>query len=209
MITYILAITFCLFRSKNNILYHYSLSFQYISKEDFNKTYNKIIVSRQKQMDQHLHSLHDPFDLNHIYGLRNRLFITFNEFSKILENALLPPVLKGDKEKKIKIKDCDQITNNFILDLNSLFKVRFELENNAYLEPRIKLKLVNSGMQPPLWLKKISFRKLFLNIVNYFKHKCSHTMLIFQLIFFQNVCLKALNSVAWQGCFFLSRGSFI
>lgn len=42
------------------------------------------------------------------------------EFSNILENALLPPVLKSAKKVRIKIKEYDQQTNNYIFDLNSL-----------------------------------------------------------------------------------------
>lgn len=42
------------------------------------------------------------------------------EFSNILKNALLPPVLKSAKKVRIKIKEYDQQTNNYIFDLNSL-----------------------------------------------------------------------------------------
>jgi len=48
------------------------------------------------------------------------LFKTFIEFSNILENALLPPVLKSAKKVRIKINEYDQQTNNYIFDLNSL-----------------------------------------------------------------------------------------
>lgn len=47
--------------------------------------------------------------------------MTFNEFAKILENALLPPVLKNTKKVKIKIKEFDQQSNkDYISDLDKL-----------------------------------------------------------------------------------------
>ncbi|KAL4089531.1 hypothetical protein QTP88_024551 [Uroleucon formosanum] len=121
-------------------------------------------------MNQHLHSLHDPFDLNHIYGLRNRLFITFNEFSKILENALLPPVLKSDKEKKIKIKECDQIPHNFILGLNSLIsEIKKESKNKDLHSTKNKS---NVTLRKGFQIKLIKCYKLAINATKI----CSKTL---------------------------------
>lgn len=75
------------------------MKLQHVSKEGFNRTYKKVICDRQKQIDScpvrsdterqknhlintstnsqfdmydltNLYSLHDPFDLNHLQGLR-------------------------------------------------------------------------------------------------------------------------------------------
>lgn len=51
----------------------------------------------------------------------SRLFKTFNTFATILENSLLPPVLKITKKVQIKIKECDQQSNtNYIHKFNSM-----------------------------------------------------------------------------------------
>ncbi|XP_015366121.1 PREDICTED: uncharacterized protein LOC107163291 isoform X2 [Diuraphis noxia] len=96
------------------------------SEPSFNKCSNNQFSTHDPV---NLYSLHDLFDLKHIHGLRNRLFRTFNEFSSILENALLPPVLKSPKKIQIKIKECDQ-PNDYIFDLNSLIsEIKKESKN--------------------------------------------------------------------------------
>jgi len=73
-----------------------------------------------------LESIENNFDiLKHLnlkfYFCCSRLFNTFNEFANILENALLPPVLKIARKLKIKIKEYDQKSSqNYISDLNAL-----------------------------------------------------------------------------------------
>jgi len=98
------------------------------SEHSFNKCSNNQFSKRDSV---NLYSLHDPFDLNHIHGLRKRLFITFNEFSSILEDSLLPPVLESVKKLQVKIKECDQLPNNYIFDLNPLiFEIKKESKND-------------------------------------------------------------------------------
>lgn len=41
-------------------------------------------------------------------------------FATILENALLPPVLKSTKKIKIKIKECDELNTNYMVKINSM-----------------------------------------------------------------------------------------
>lgn len=65
------------------------------------------------------------------------MYKTFNEFTNILENALLPPVLKNPKKVQIKLKECDQQANyTNIIDLNSLVnksKLYYYYVNNYIL----------------------------------------------------------------------------
>ncbi|XP_060873425.1 uncharacterized protein LOC132947205 isoform X2 [Metopolophium dirhodum] len=117
-----------------------------------------------------LRSLHDPSDLNNIHGLRNRLFITFNAFSKILENALSPPVLKSAKKKQIKIKECDQLPNNYICDLNSLLsEIKKESKNEDLHGKKNKN---NVTLRKSFQIKLIKCYKLAINATK----ECSKTL---------------------------------
>ncbi|KAF0750811.1 Uncharacterized protein FWK35_00011774 [Aphis craccivora] len=106
-------------------------------------------------------SLHDPYDLHHIHGLRNRLFKTFNEFSTILKNALLPPVLKSAKKVKIKIKECDLQSNNILLDLNLLLsEIKIESKNKNLHNKKNK---TNVTLRKFFQIKLIKCYKLAIN----------------------------------------------
>lgn len=49
------------------------------------------------------------------------MFKTFHTFATILDNALLPPVLKNTKKVHIKFKESDQqAKTNYILKFNSM-----------------------------------------------------------------------------------------
>ncbi|XP_022168863.1 uncharacterized protein LOC111032735 [Myzus persicae] len=114
-----------------------------------------------------LHLLHDPFDLNHIHGLRNRMFKTFNEFYNILENALLPPVLRSAKRKLIKIKECEQLPNNYIFDLNSLLsEIKKESKNEDLHNKK------NGTLRKDFQIKLIKCYKLTINATKI----CSKTL---------------------------------
>ncbi|VVC25289.1 Hypothetical protein CINCED_3A007990 [Cinara cedri] len=116
-------------------------------------------------------SLHDPYDLNHIHGLRNRLFKTFNTFATILENALLPPVLKSTKKLQIKIKECDQQTNiNYILDFNlMLSEIKNESKNENLHSKKNKS---NAMLKTSFQIKVIQCYKLAINATEL----CSKTL---------------------------------
>ncbi|XP_022160395.1 uncharacterized protein LOC111026601 isoform X2 [Myzus persicae] len=134
-------------------------------------SFNKCTNSQFSTHDSiNVYSLHDPFDLNHIHGLRNRLFKTFNEFSKILENALLPPVLKSAKKVQIKIKECDQLPNNHIFDLNSLLsEIKKESKNEDLHSKKNK---TNVTLRKVFQIKLIKCYKLAINVTKL----CSKTL---------------------------------
>ncbi|XP_016663024.1 uncharacterized protein LOC100574598 isoform X3 [Acyrthosiphon pisum] len=137
------------------------------SEHSFNKGSNSHFSTDDSV---NVHSLHDPSDLNNIHGLRNRLFITFNEFSKILENALSPPVLKSAKKKQIKIKECDQLPNNYICDLNSLLsEIKKESKNEDLHGKKNKN---NVTLRKSFQIKLIKCYKLAINATK----ECSKTL---------------------------------
>ncbi|XP_025205524.1 uncharacterized protein LOC112601880 [Melanaphis sacchari] len=137
------------------------------SEHSFNKCRN----SQSSMHDSvNLYSLHDPYDLNHIHGLRNRLFKTFIEFSNILENALLPPVLKSARKVQIKIKECDLQTNNYIFDLNSLFsEIKKESKHKDLHNKKNK---TNVTLRKAFQIKLIKCYKLAINAIKI----CSKTL---------------------------------
>lgn len=137
------------------------------SEHSFNKCRN----SQSSIHDSvNLYSLHDPYDVNHIHGLRNRLFKTFMEFSNILENALLPPVLKSAKKVRIKIKEYDQQTNNYIFDLNSLFsEIKKESKHEELYNKKNK---TNVTLRKDFQIKLIKCYKLAINATK----MCSKTL---------------------------------
>jgi len=128
------------------------------SEHSFNKCSNNQFSTRDSV---NLYSLHDPFDLNLIHGLRKRLFITFNEFSSIIEDSLLPPVLESVKKVQVKIKECDQLPNNYIFDLNSLiFKIKIESKNDDLHKKNNK---TNISLRKFFQIKLIKCYKIAIN----------------------------------------------
>ncbi|XP_060840763.1 uncharacterized protein LOC132921642 isoform X1 [Rhopalosiphum padi] len=165
---------------------HWNVYMESIKSTDSKKTYtienntdikqseNSFNKYRNSQSSMHdsinLYSLHDPYDINHIHGLRNRLFKTFIEFSNILENALLPPVLKSAKKVRIKINEYDQQTNNYIFDLNSLFyDIKKESKNEDLHNKKNK---TNVTLRKAFQIKLIKCYKLAINATK----MCSKTL---------------------------------
>ncbi|KAL5238029.1 hypothetical protein ACI65C_005439 [Semiaphis heraclei] len=124
------------------------------SEHSFNKCSNNQFSTHGSV---NLYSLHEPFDLNHIYGLRNRLFKTFNDFSSILENALLPPVLKSYEIKNRYVKE--KIDGGS--DLMGFLKTVWFDNDSATLIIEIKKESKNEDLHKKNNKTNISLRKLF------------------------------------------------
>uniref|UniRef100_A0A2S2Q2S7 Uncharacterized protein n=1 Tax=Sipha flava TaxID=143950 RepID=A0A2S2Q2S7_9HEMI len=190
--------------------------FKHVPKDDFDRTYKKVIRGRQKQKDNqewnnymesvketdptdlsliknateikhrkdlfvkhtkkqlnsldsvNVLSLYNPNDRNHLHGLRSRLFITFNEFSTIVKNELLPPVTKITKKVQIK---CDQQAEmDYITDLNLLFsEIKEESKNKNVYQKQNK---TNSLLKTTFQSKLIQCYKLAIDAIKL----CSKTL---------------------------------